>query len=63
MKKEKRKETGNFGSGNFSKKDFKRFREQVKSTKKPESLKQCHAFFRRECVNRDIECHRCSEWY
>ena len=24
---------------------------------------RCHAFFRRECTNKDIECHRCSEYY
>jgi hypothetical protein len=25
--------------------------------------KSCHSFWHRECVNRDIECHRCSHYY
>lgn len=32
----------------------------VEAKKEPE---YCHSFWRSECVNRNIECYRCSFWY
>ena len=26
-------------------------------------MKECHSFFRRECANKEVECHRCRHYF
>jgi hypothetical protein len=37
--------------------------EYKESQKKRYEAKGCHSFWHRECVNRGIECYRCSKFY
>lgn len=54
----------NMSVKNFIKIFHKKTMEEYKEARKKDyERKACHSFWRRECLNKGIECYRCREFY